>query len=123
MDNVVEASLMGEKNIDVAVDDESSIGDLPMAETFNAALSNEVESQGRISFGGIWWNASWAHDRDLYDDYEYWKYDDDIIMKSEDPKEEDEEDIDEEDPEENLRGEDSNNDSKEGSSTGSNINP
>ena len=48
----------------MTVDDESSIGDLPMAETFNAALSNEVESQRRISFGGIWWNASWAHDRD-----------------------------------------------------------
>ena len=40
--------------MDVAVDDESPIGDLPMTETFNAALSNEVESQGRISFGGIW---------------------------------------------------------------------
>ena len=89
-----------------------------MTETFNAVLSNEVESQGRISFGGIWQNASWAHDLDLYDDYEYEKYDDDIIIESEDPKEGDEEDPNEE----NLRGEDSNNDSKEGSSTGSNIN-
>ena len=88
-----------------------------MTETLNAALSNEVESQGRISFGGIWWNASWAHDWDLYDDYEYQKYDDDFIMESEDPEEEDEEDPEEEDPEEeNLEGKDSNNDSKEGSS-------
>jgi len=39
--------------MDVAVDDESPIGDLPMIETFNVVLSNEVESQGRISFGGI----------------------------------------------------------------------
>ena len=52
------------------------------------------------------------------------KYDDDIIIESEDPKEGDEEDPNEENPEEeNLRGEDSNNDSKEGSSTGPNINP
>ena len=94
-----------------------------MTETFNAVLSNEVESQGRISFGGIWQNASWAHDLDLYDDYEYGKYDDDIIIESEDPKEGDEEDPNEENlEEENLRGEDSNNDSKEGSSIGSNIN-
>ena len=50
--------------------------------------------------------------------------DDEIIMESEDPKEEDEEDPDEEDPEEeNLKGKDTNNDSKEESFTGSNINP
>ena len=124
MDNDVEASLIGEKDIVVTVDDESSIGDLPMSETLDAALSNGVESEGRISFGGIWWNASWAHDWDLYDDYEHWKYDDDIIMESEDLKKEDPEEEDEEDSEEeNPEGKDSNNDSKEESSTGSNINP
>jgi len=61
---------MEEKNIDMVVDDESFIGDLPVTETLYATLSNEVESQGKISFGGIWWNASWAHDWDLYYDHD-----------------------------------------------------
>ena len=49
--------------MDVAVDDESPIGDLPKTETFNAALSNEVESKeeyllelfGRMLAGPTTW--------------------------------------------------------------------
>ena len=44
MDNDVEVSLMGEKNIDVMTDNENSIVDLPMTESLDAALSDEVKS-------------------------------------------------------------------------------
>ena len=100
-----EVSMKEEEKIDVVVDAESVIRDLPITEALDAALSDEKESQERISFGGIWWNSSWAQNWDLYDDHDYWRCDDDTIIEDpeeEDPKEEDpeEEDPEEEDPEE-----------------------
>ena len=48
---------MGEKNIDMVVEAESFIGDLPIIETLDATLSDEVESQEKKYplevFGGI----------------------------------------------------------------------
>jgi len=55
-----EVSMEEEKNIDIVVDAESVIGDLPITEAIDAALNDGIESQERISFGGIWWNSSCA---------------------------------------------------------------
>jgi len=40
--------------MDVVGNAESVIGDLPMIETLDVAVDDEIESQEMISFGGIW---------------------------------------------------------------------
>ena len=47
-------SMMKEENIDMVVDAESVIVDLPITEALNVVLNDEVEPQEKISFGGIW---------------------------------------------------------------------
>ena len=74
--------------------------------------SGTIHSQGRILFGGVWWNSSWAQNWDLYDDHDYWKCEDDIMI-------EEEEDPEEIEPKE-RKAED---DEREENSTGSNENP
>jgi len=94
---------------------------------------DELEPQGKMFFGGIWWNSTWAEDMDLYDDHEYWRCEDNAIMKEEDPEEDPEEenpkeDPEEEDPKENSekevnKGEVSVGDSKDEIFTDSNTTP
>jgi len=55
-----DASIKEEENISMADDTESAIGDLPKNEDLDAALGDDTDSQGRILFGGVWWNSSWA---------------------------------------------------------------
>jgi len=49
-----EVSVKEEESIDVLVDNESFTGDLPITEALNVALSDEVEPQEKMFFGGIW---------------------------------------------------------------------
>ena len=60
-----------------------------MIEAQEDTPDDEIEPQGRMFFGGIWWNSSWGQILDLYDDHNYWRCDDDAIMENEDHEEED----------------------------------
>ena len=136
------ANMMGEvghNNKDTIRDAESIIRNMPGIEDQEIVSNAEMESSGKIFYGGIWWNSNWAEDMDLYDDHEYWRCEDDTIIEEEeeleeedpeeDPEEEDpEEDPEEEDPEEDPeegvhKGEASAGDSKDKSFTDSNTTP
>jgi len=113
-------------------DAESVIRNMPGIEDQEGASDAEVESPGKMFYGGIWWNSNWIEDMDLYDDHEYWRCGDDSIIEEdpeEDPEEEDpEEDPEEEDPEEDPeegvhKGEASAGDSMDKSFTDSNTTP
>jgi len=54
----------------VVSDTESVRGDLLMSEARDDTVDDEVEPQGKIFFGGIWWDSSWARNWDLYDDHD-----------------------------------------------------
>ena len=85
-----DVSMEEEENIDMVVDAESINKDLPKTEGLDTTLGDGIYSQGRISFGGVWWNSSWAQNQDLYDDHDYWRCDDDTMIDGEeDPEEED----------------------------------
>ena len=75
--------------MDTISDVESAVRKMSVTEDQGDPPDNGVESQGRMFFGGIWWKSSWGKDLDLYDDHDYWKYDDDAIMEEEDSEEED----------------------------------
>ena len=55
-----DASIKEKKNISMVDDAESTIGDLPKTKDLDATLGDDTDSQGRILFGGIWWNSSWV---------------------------------------------------------------
>ena len=107
---------------------ESAIRDAPATVDLGVLPNDEMNPEGRIFFGGIWWDSSWVEDMDLYDDHENWRCEYDAVLEEEeeDPEEEDPEEDDpeelnqeEEDPEE----EESVGDDREESSSGSNITP
>lgn len=87
MDSDDEVSSMEQENMDVVGDAESILGDLPMIETPNATINDEIV-QEKIFFRGIWWVFSWTQNWDLYDDYDYWRSDGDTIMGREDLEDE-----------------------------------
>ena len=58
IDNDDVVSVMEEENINVVGDAECVIKDLPITKALNVILSDEVEPQEKISFGGIWWNSN-----------------------------------------------------------------
>ena len=66
---------------------------MPVTVDLGVLPDDELKPQGRIFFGGIWWNSSWAEDMDLYDDHEYWRCEDDATMEGEAPEEEDDEEF------------------------------
>ena len=106
-------------------DDESVIRNVTRIEDQEDAPEAEVESPGKMFYGGIWWNSSWIKDMDLYDDNENWRCGDDSIMEEnpeEDPEEEEdpveEEDPEEKDPEEDPEEEDPEEDPEEGVNKG-----
>ena len=106
--------LVGHNNKDTISDVESAIRNMPMTEDHGVILDDELEHQGKMFFGGIWSNSTWAEDMDLYDDHKYWECEDDAIMGKVDPKEEDpEENPEEEDPEEDPEEEDPEEDPEE----------
>ena len=51
---------VGYKDVDSVSDAESVIENLSMTETHEDTPDDEVEPQGGMFFGGIWWNSSWA---------------------------------------------------------------
>jgi len=132
-------------NKDEISEAESAIRNAPTTVDRGILPSNEMNPEGRIFFGGIWWNSSWVEDMDLYDDNENWRCDYDTVLEEEgedlgeenleeeeDPEEEDPEEDDPEelnhggeDPEEeeNNKEDESEGDSGEESSSGSNRTP
>jgi len=118
---------------------ESAIRDAPATVDLGVLPNDEMNPEGRIFFGGIWWDSSWVEDMDLYDDHENWRCEYDAVLEEaeEDPEEEnleEEEDPEEEDPEEDdpeelsqeeedPEEEESVGDDREESSSGSNITP
>jgi len=121
--------LVGHNNKDTISDAESVIRNVPVIEDQRVVSNDEMGSQGKMFYGGIWWNSTWVEDMDLYDDHEYWRCEDDAIMEEIDPEEEEleedpeKEDL-EEDQEEGLhKGEASTGDSKDKSFTDSNTTP
>jgi len=44
---------------------------VPVTKDQGVIFDDELEHQGKMFFGGIWWNSTWAEDMDLYDDHEY----------------------------------------------------
>ena len=54
MDSDDDVSLMEQESMGVVGDAESVIGYLPMIETHEATADDEIESQGKMLFGGIW---------------------------------------------------------------------
>jgi len=127
------AGLVGHDGEDAVSDAESVMRKMPVTADPGVLPSDEINPEGRIFFGGIWWDPSWAEDMDLYDDHEYWRCEDDAVLEEvnpeeeEDPEEvnpEEEEDPEEMNPEEeDLEGGNSVGDNKEESFTGSNITP
>jgi len=124
---------MGQDEADDINEAESAIRDAPVAEDLGVLPNEEMNPDGRIFVGGIWWNSCWVEDMDLYDDNENWGCDFDTVLEEEEeepveeepmeegPEEEEpveEEPIEEEDPEEEPVRED-----QEESSSGSNITP
>jgi len=117
---------------------ESAIRVAPVAEDLGVLPNEEMNPDGRIFVGGIWWNSCWREDMDLFDDNENWGWDFDTVLEEveEEPMEEEpveeepmeeapveeepveEEPIEEEDPEEEPVRE-----GQEESSSGSNITP
>ena len=87
----------------------------------------EMNPDGRIFVGGIWWNSCWVEDMDLYDDNENWGCDLDTVLEEEEPMEEEpeEEEPMEEEPveEEPIEEEEPVREDREESSSGSNITP
>ena len=107
MDSDIEMSLMGQENMELIDDAQSIVGDLPMDETPGTTIDDEIDFEGKLSSGSIWWNSSWAQNQNLYYDHDYWRCDEDGIMENENPEEEnsekedpEEENSEEEDPEE-----------------------
>ena len=132
-DNLNAEIHMGQDEADDINEAESAIRDAPVAEDLGVLPNEEVNLDGRIFVGGIWWNSCWVEDMDLYDDNENWGCDFDTVLEEEkeepveeEPMEEgpeeeepvEEEPIEEEDPEEEPVRED-----QEESSSGSNITP
>jgi len=122
---------LGQNEKDDINEAESAIRDAPAAEDLGVLPNDEMNPDGRIFVGGIWWNSSWVEDMDLYDDNENWGCDFDAVLEEaeeepveEEPEEEDpeEEDPEEEDPEEDPE-EEPVGDDREESSSGSNITP
>jgi len=119
---------MGQDEADDINEAESAIRDTPVTEDLGVLPNEEVNPDGRIFVGGIWWNSCWVEDMDLYDDNENWGCDFDTVLEEieeEEPMEEEpveeepiEEEPEEEDPEEEPVRED-----REESSSGSNITP
>ena len=120
--------LEGHDEEDAVSDAKSAIRNMPVTVDLGVLPGDELKPEGRIFFGGIWWDSSWAEDMDLYDDHEQWRCENDAILeevvleKEGDPEEVDPEE--EEDPEEEdqKRG-DSVGDNKDESFTSSNITP
>ena len=115
---------------------ESAIRDAPATVDLGVLPNDEMDPEGRIFVGGIWWNSSWVEDMNLYDDHENWGCDYDAVLEEVEEEEnlEEEEDPEEEDPEEddpeelNQEEEDPEEeepvgDDREESSSGSNITP
>ena len=134
--NVMGVAKRNKKN--TIKDTESVIRNVTRIEDQEDAPDAEVESPGRMFYGGIWWNSSWIKDMDLYDDNENWRCGDDSIIEEnpeedpaeeadpeeEDPEEDPEEEDPEEDPEEEVnKGEASVRDSMDRSFSDSNITP
>ena len=98
------AGLVGHDGEDTVSDAESVMRKMPVTADPRVLPSDEINSEGRIFFGGIWWDSSWAEDMDLYDDHEYWRCENDAILEEVNPEEEeDPEEVnpeEEEDPEE-----------------------
>jgi len=142
-DNLNAEIHMGQDEADDINEAESAIRDAPVAEDLGVLPNEEVNLDGRIFVGGIWWNSCWVEDMDLYDDNEDWGCDLDTVVEEveeepveegpmeeepveEEPMEEgpeeeepvEEEPIEDEDPEEEPVRED-----QEESSSGSNITP
>jgi len=126
-DNLGAGIRMGQDEEDDISEAESAIRNAPAAEDLGVLPNEEMNPDGRIFVGGIWWNSSWVEDMDLYDDNEDWGCNFDAVLEEveeepveEEPEEEEpeEEDPEEEDPEEEPVGDD-----REESSTGSNITP
>ena len=90
---------MGHDDEDAVSEAESAMRKMPVTVDPGVLPSDELNPEGRIFFGGIWWDYSWAEDMDLYDDHEYWGCEDDAVLgeEEEDPEEENPEE--EEDPE------------------------
>ena len=63
--------LVGHNDEDTVSDAESAIKNVPVTVDLGVLPNDELKPQGRIFFGGIWWDSSWAEDMDLYDDHEY----------------------------------------------------
>ena len=127
MDSNETVSLVRYDDDDTVSDVESATKNMPVTEDQEAIPNDEFEPQEEMFFGGIWWDSSWAEDMNLYDDHEYWRFEEEVIMEEEDPEEENpEEGPEEEDPEEDreeedFKGGDSAGVSKDESFTDSNI--
>jgi len=116
---------------------ESAIRDAPVTEDLGVQPNEEMNPDGRIFVGGIWWNSCWVEDMDLYDDNENWGCDLDTVLEEEEPMEEEpeeeepmEEEPEEEEPmeeepveEEPIEEEEPVREDREESSSGSNITP
>jgi len=127
---------MGQDDKDETSEAESAIRNVPTTVELGVLPNDEMNPEGRIFFGGIWWDSSWVEDMDLYDDHENWGCEYDAVLEEEeedpeevDPEEEDPEEVnpEEEDPEEeeeeDIEGDDSVRDDREESFSGSNITP
>ena len=126
-DNLDAGIRMGQDEEDDISEAESAIRNAPAAEDLGVLPNEEMNPDGRIFVGGIWWNSCWVEDMDLYDDNENWRCDFDAVLEEieEEPVEEEpvEEDPEEEDPEEEDPEEEPVGDDREESSSGSNITP
>jgi len=136
---------IGQDNKDEISEAESAIRNAPTTVDLGVLPNNEMNPEGRIFFGGIWWDSSWVEDMDLYDDHENWRCEYDTVLEEEeedpeeenleeeedpeevDPEEDDPEELnqEEEDPEEeeDIEEDKSVGDDGEESSSGSNITP
>ena len=127
---------MGQDGKDEISEAESAIRNAPATVDLGVLPNDEMNPEGRIFVGGIWWDSSWVEDMDLYDDHENQGCDYDAVLEEVEEEEnlEEEEDPEEEDPEEddpeelNQEEEDPEEgepvgDDREESSSGSNITP
>ena len=126
--NLEAEARMGQEESDDSNEAESAIRDVPVTEDLGVLPDEEMNPDGRIFVGGIWWNSCWVEDMGLYDDNKNWGCDFDAVLEEveEEPEEEEpmeeepmeEEPVEEEDPEEKPARED-----RAESSSGSNITP
>ena len=82
-DSVDTMGLVRHNNKDTISDAESVIRNVSVNEDQGVVSNDEMGSQGKMFYGGIWWNSTWVEDMDLYDDHEYWRCEDDTIMEEE----------------------------------------